>query len=437
LTQICRSVVELIEAKQNAILIVQLPPRHGKSQFISRSLPAWYCGRYPDNRVILASYSDSLARMFSRHSRDLLDEYAWAFGIKGIRHDVSSVSDWQIDGHDGGMVSAGVGGGLTGKGAHLLIIDDPLKNAEEAISDKIRDKQWEWFTSTAWTRLEPGGVCIVVQTRWHEDDLAGRILKNAHSLKCPVYLLSLPALAEGGDLLGREPGEPLWPQRYDRQTLLQREAVLGAYWWGALFQQRPGQYGKNEWPAEYFLDIWCDSMPTQFDLSGIYIDPSKGKNAKKGDYSAIVFGGVHNGTLYVDASLARRPVSQIVVDAIALRQQYLPQCFGMEANGFQELLAPEFTRYVDENQFEAFDVSLDVNTVAKELRIARIGPYLKRDKIKFLRSSCGMLVKQLKDFPNGDHDDGPDALEGLIRLLLHRGAIDSQIDNLQTEVLKV
>lgn len=196
------------------ILIIEAPPRHGKSEFISRYLPAWYVARYPERRVILASYAAEFARSWGRKARALVEEFGpeW-FGVEVSKEQHAAV-DWELADHGGGMVTAGVGGPLTGRGAHLMIIDDPVKNDEEALSERTREHHWDWWQATASTRLEPGGVAIVMATRWHKDDLTGRLLRAASDGEGePVTRVCLPAIATDGDYLGRQPGEPLWPER--------------------------------------------------------------------------------------------------------------------------------------------------------------------------------------------------------------------------------
>ncbi len=146
------------------------------------------------------------------------------------------------------MDAAGAYGPITGKGADVLVIDDPVKNAEEAYSPVQREKLWEWYQSTAFTRLEPNGAIILVMTRWHEDDLAGRLLKLEPGL---WEIVSLPALAEADDLLHRAEGEALWPERFPVEQLLEKKKSVGSYWWSAMYQQRPvpieGGFFKNDW----------------------------------------------------------------------------------------------------------------------------------------------------------------------------------------------
>lgn len=220
--------------------IVQMPPRHGKSMTTSRYTPAWFLGLHPRKRVILASYEAGIAAEFGRQARDLLEDVGEPmFGVR-VRQDTRSVSNWQVSG-GGGMQAAGIRGAITGKGADLLVIDDPVKNAEEALSPVLRERNWEWWQTTARTRLHPGAFVLVVLTRWHEDDLAGRLLKAAREDPDADqwHELVLPAIAEADDPLGREPGEALWAARYDAEYLERTRRSAGAYWFGALYQQRP------------------------------------------------------------------------------------------------------------------------------------------------------------------------------------------------------
>lgn len=233
-----------------------MPPRHGKSEFTSKYFPAWYLGTFPDRRIILASYGAQFAAQWGRKVRDILEEHGEKyFGIT-LRRGNRTASEWQIHGHEGGMQTCGVGGPLTGKGADLLIIDDPVKNAEEANSEVYREKTWEWYTSTAYTRLEPSGAVIVIQTRWHEADLAGRIIEQAKTSGERWEVLNLPAIAGDGDQLGRPPGAPLWPERYDLDALAIRRKVLGSYQFAALYGQSPvpdeGERFKRSW-FRYFI----------------------------------------------------------------------------------------------------------------------------------------------------------------------------------------
>jgi predicted phage terminase large subunit-like protein len=234
------------------ILLIEVPPRHGKSTEISEHAPAWFIGTFPERHVILCSYEADFASSWGLKARSILEEHGP--DLYGVRVDPRSRSAkrWGLDGHRGGMVTAGVGGPITGKGAHLLIIDDPIKNAEQAMSEVIREKHWEWWLSTARTRLEPGAVVIVLLTRWHEDDIAGRMLKSSEDGGDPVREIRLPALASEDDPLGRRPGEALWPARYSTEWLEHTRKVLGGYWFSAMYQGRPTPDEGGIFARKYF-----------------------------------------------------------------------------------------------------------------------------------------------------------------------------------------
>ena len=216
-----------------------MPPRHGKSTLISEYLPAWFLGSFPERRVILASYEADFAASWGSKTRSLFEEHGRSLYRVAVDERSRAASRWDLAQRPGGMVTAGVGGPITGRGAHLLVIDDPIKNAEQSLSPTIREKQWEWWLSTARTRLEPGAVVVVVMTRWHEADLGGKLLQASSEGGDPVREIRLPALAERGDPLEREVGEALWPERYSREYLEHTKRVVGPYWFSAMYQGRP------------------------------------------------------------------------------------------------------------------------------------------------------------------------------------------------------
>lgn len=255
-------------------LFVTLPPRHGKSYLISEHTPPWYLTRFPDRRIILSSYAADFAADWGRKGKKHIQTHQ-EFGIK-TDPESQAKAHWDLDApHRGGMDTAGAGGPITGKGAHLLVIDDPIKNDEEAFSEQDRQGKWDWLLSTAQSRLEPSrrdhtfpdgskarvrseGKIILVHTRWHEDDLGGRCLKHQSGL---WYHVDLPALAIEGveDPLGREPGEALCPARYPRHALEAiRDSHDTGYWFGALYQQRPSSEGSGTFARQHFR-YWTPS----------------------------------------------------------------------------------------------------------------------------------------------------------------------------------
>lgn len=213
-------------------LVVSTPPRHGKTETLLHAI-AWLLLRQPELTIAYVSYAVEFARSKSRRARLI----ALSAGVP-LADDAARLEEWRtIAG--GGVLATGVGGPLTGHGVNLLLVDDPVKNRLEAESPTWRERTWEWFNDVAFTRLEPGASAIVVMTRWHEDDLAGRLLKQSAQRWVE---LRLPALAEEGDP-HRQPGEPLWPDRWPAEKLLEIRAQIGEYSWASLYQGRPRPRG--------------------------------------------------------------------------------------------------------------------------------------------------------------------------------------------------
>ena len=232
-------------------LAVFMPPRHGKSQLCSRYFPAWFLGTFPDQRVIQAGYGSAFASTWGRHARNTINA-ANSMGIfnSSVDPSKSSANEWDILDREGGMYAVGVGGGITGRGADLLTLDDVVKSREEAESPTYREKTLDWYTDDAYTRLHPGGRILLVATRWHHQDLPGTIIERDKG-RDKWEVLCFPAIAEEADILGREPGEALWPERYPLAALDDISAELGSYGFAALYQQRPapreGGMFKREW----------------------------------------------------------------------------------------------------------------------------------------------------------------------------------------------
>ncbi len=405
--------------RTESILVIEAPPRHGKSELCCKYLPAWYLGTFPERRVMLAMHSQALAHDYGRKARDVMEQHGnRCFGVR-VRTDSKAADNWNLEGHDGGMITAGVGTGIGGRGADLLIIDDPVSGAEAAMSERQREKNWDWWQSEALARVEPGGVVIVIGTRWHEDDLSGRLIRNAGvGDGIAVRRLHLKAIASDGDVLGRQAGEALWPHRFPISKLEELKQDKSSYWWNALYQQAPSRHEGAEWPEEYFDEhLWSGHWPDAFDLKAMAIDPSKGR--QRGDFSAIVTCGLSGGLLWVDASLERRPVEKIVSDAIDMALPFQPHVINVEGNQFQDVaMGNEFTKQCMERRIAPMPLWTPENRDNKEERISRLGPHLSRKLLRFRDTAgCRRLVQQLKEFPLSDHDDGPDALEMVIRTL--------------------
>lgn len=275
-------------------LMVFEPPRHGKSEMVTIHYPAYRLEREPGLRVIIGSYNETLAAKFSRRVRRLVS------GRLGVNRERSAVVDWETTG-GGGLRAVGVGGGITGHGGQLILIDDPVKNREEADSAAYRERVWDWYRDDLYTRLEPGGAIILIMTRWHEDDLAGRILASPDGPNWTV--VSLPAIAEEGDALGRAPGEALCPERYDLAALEDIRTVLREHSFAALYQQRPmpaegGMFKASWFPRLREADLRADDG--QWAAHGPLIRYwDRAASDGKGDYTVGLLMGRFDGRYVV------------------------------------------------------------------------------------------------------------------------------------------
>ena len=231
LTNKLQQFVEDVKEGKSPRMYICLPPRHSKSETTTKKLPAWVVGNNPEFELIIAAYNADLASDFGKIARDTYKKHnknGTSIFKEELDKDKSAASSWGVNLHRGGVTSTGVGGSATGKGAHIAIIDDPFKNRDEANSKLQREKVWSWYQSTIRTRLAPGGGLIIIQTRWHDDDLVGKIIKEMEQGTGELFEgIVLPAIAEEDDLLGREVGEALWPERYDIDELNSIKKAIG------------------------------------------------------------------------------------------------------------------------------------------------------------------------------------------------------------------
>lgn len=238
-----------LKRREIRFLAVSMPPRHGKSLLIDVWFPIWWLTDDPRSRIILAGYGETFARLWGAQVRDKLIEFSDDTNVS-ISKDQTAADDWATT-LGGGMVSVGVGGSLVGRGADLLIIDDPIKNDAEANSLTYRERMWNWWQASAFTRLQPNGVVVIVCTRWHEDDLIGRLEREDTHDRWTI--LRLPAIAENDDALGRAAGAPLWPDQFpDDPDYEIRRSSMSPYWWAAQFQQRPTPEGGGLIQRDWF-----------------------------------------------------------------------------------------------------------------------------------------------------------------------------------------
>ncbi|MFF1298154.1 MULTISPECIES: terminase large subunit domain-containing protein [unclassified Streptomyces] len=294
-------------------VLITMPPRHGKSRRAARWAPLWYLSRHPDHRVMIASYSADLADDHGRWIRDAIVSYGPQIGLAlhagskaANRFDLADPETGER--LEGGLVTAGVGGGLTGKGAHLAIVDDPIKDAADAESPTMRRRLWDWWTSVLNTRIEPGGSIIVIQTRWHEQDLAGKILEgeDASDWTC----IDLPAICDSeDDPLGRKVGEALWPVRYGRKALAKIRKAVGERVWWSLFQQKPRPLEGGVWKWPWITEHRISPMAFRgVDLTRtiVSVDHAGGDQDANDEVGLCAAGRDTNSELYVLADRSGR-----------------------------------------------------------------------------------------------------------------------------------
>jgi len=414
-------------------IIIEMPPRHGKSEGTSRRLPPFLLGTVPGSRIVLASHTADLAEEMSRDVRQVVDSDRYRDVFPSVRlhvgkRDRDRADLFDVTG-DGSFKAVGVGGGLSGRGFTHGIIDDYVKDRQQANSPTQREAVWRWYTSVFHTRQAKNAAILITATRWHEDDLIGRLKKKVDAGESePFDVLTLPALATDKPHPDdwRKPGEALWPWFRDAAAWEQRR-LLEPRDFHALDQQDPRAEGGTEWDSSLFPpSIWFDEWPKDLLLLVFGLDPSKGKSAKHGDYSAIVaLGRTRDGTLWVEADLARRTTTRILHESMEFVERIAGETgkpadgFGVESDQFQELLADQLAEQQAKKWFAQIVYKMLTGGVPKDVRIRRLTPDLVARKLRF-RANPGtrLLVRQMQEFPVGDHDDGPDGLEYARRLAM-------------------
>lgn len=342
-----------------------------------------------------------------------------------------------------------------------LIICDDLESDEHARSPAARQRSRDWFNSSLLKAGTPDTNVVNLATALHRDALAMRLAQTpgwkSRTFRAVLHWpAAMPLWHEWETIytaVDRDDAETaarafydehldlmnagarvLWPELEDLYTLMCMRAEGGRTAFEREKQNSPIDPEQCEWPEDYFgQSIWFDRWPARLAIKTLAVDPSKGADSRRSDYSAIVMLGVdRRGVLYAEADLARRPVSQIVADAVAVYRQFQPHAFGVETNQYQELLGAEFEAEFRRQGLLAPRPQLIDNRVNKLVRIRRLGPYLAAGRLKFKSGSPGTLrlADQLRDFPAGDHDDGPDALEMSVRLAEQYAAGNAYADGL-------
>ncbi len=409
----------LIAAKLEAVargeikrLMILMPPRHGKSELASRRFPAWYIGNTPGKQIIAASYNSDLANDFGREVRNIVGSPEFrALFQTSLAVDSHAANRWHTE--KGGMyVAAGVGTAITGRGADVLLIDDPFKDREEADSELRRERVWDWYTSTAYTRLMPGGAVVVINTRWHDDDLSGRLLAEQDNGGDKWEVLSLKAI--------NDESEALWPAWYPLDRLEQIRAVLPARDWNALYQQNPipdeGDFFKADWFGEY------DVPPKDIRKYGAsdYAVTDKG-----GDFTEHGVAGVdQNGNIYILDWWRKQATSDVWIDAkVDLMLKHEPACWFGEAGPIRRAVEPFLMRRMTDRKAYC-RIEWLASIADKPTRARTIQGMASMGKVFLPKNAVwkGDLLSQLLRFPAGKLDDGVDVLSLFGRGLQHIAA---------------
>lgn len=425
-------------------LLIEAPPRHSKSVHVSQLFPAHVVGDNPDNSVIVSSYSGDLATDHGRETRNLIqsDRYQRIFKTrlapdsqakgkwntqKFVKPEGAETGDWADA--KGAYNAAGVGGSITGKGADFFIVDDSLKDRKEAESQVVRNALWAWFRSVARTRLSPLGAMVVMGTRWHQDDLAGRIMENEECVDYFDFLkngmgtakwvrLRLMAVAEEDQLPYRKEGEALWPTRYSLEELEDIKSSLGPYEWEALYQQRPisseTQEFKSAW-YKYRTHTEVALLKRKHRLLTVDTAASKSDGA---DFTGLCDNLIDTDNRWnLKAWKLKIAPDQLIELLFSLHLANKYDQIGIEEGMYTLVLKPFLDKAQRERCIFLPIVPLKHNSTQKEVRIRGLIPPYAADTIYHIEGECTELEFELAAFPRGKHDDVADATAYQVQLV--------------------
>ena len=402
-------------------LMMMLPPGAAKSTYASVLFSEYFLGRNPQLSLIAGSHTAELAERFGRRVRNAFsDPVHHMLFNNGVAGDNSSAGRWETD-RGGEYFAAGVGGSITGRRADLVVIDDPVRSREDADSERVREKTWEWYTNDLLTRLKPGGRIVICATRWHEADLLGMILERERE-EWEVIKISMEAMA--GDPLGREEGEPLWPEWFTEE--MRNVAKRDARGWISLYQQEPrpkeGAEFKRIWINRYNDAPRKMNKIIVVDPAG---DPSKapGSKRKRSDRTVFwVLGLAADGNVYlVDGCIDRLNLTQRIDKLFELHQKHKPMQVRYERYGLMADI--EAAKMVMEQRQYRFQITEVGGAIEKNARIRRLIPWFEGGRIWFPMEMVRTLVDgslselttelievEYSTFPVGRYDDGMDCL---------------------------
>jgi predicted phage terminase large subunit-like protein len=379
-------------------LIIQMPPRHGKSETTTIRYPVYRLTDNPHLRVIIGAYNSTLATKFARKARTI----ALDSGL-GLSEERAAADDWETT-EGGGVRAVGVGTGVTGHGGDLIVVDDPVKSREEAESLTYRERVWAWFTDDLWTRREPGAAVVVIMTRWHEDDLAGRLLEHEGSVEegGQWTVLDLPAISPSG--------EALWPEWYDLKALERIKNTIGPREWSALYMQRPQ-------PDEggFFQRAWFQTWTAKPKHLRIYGTSDYAVTDGGGDYTVHRIWGIDEKfNIYrLDGWRGQSTADVWIEEKINLIAKWKPAAWFGEAGVIQKAVAPMLTRRMRERKvFCRMEWIPSIND-----KPTRARGFQARASMGTVFFEPGADITEFLHFPAGKHDDEVD-VAGLIGRVL-------------------
>lgn len=405
-------------------IIIEMPPRHGKTELATINFPAWILGHHPDWPIITASYSSELAVKFGFKTRDIMlnPVYGEIFKTK-IRDDSKAKGNW-ITPEGGGYLSAGVGGSITGSGFRVGIIDDPFKNREQAESSVYRDSIWDWFTSTFMTRQDGVSLIIVINTRWHLDDLVARIENReseARKLNKPYYdkweYITYKAIAEEKDE-HRDIGDPLWPERFTLSMLLEAKE-RSFYDFAALYQQTPIPAGHQEFKKEWIKVATPEMLRGKTLTYYTTIDPAIGEGQESDNSGVLTVGKERSGPNWYRIEETAGHLNPLqLIDAIFYHQKKYRSSVWLETIAYQKSLM----YFIEEEkrkreQYFIMNELKNNRTQAKTARIRGLVP-LYASGVIYHGEADQEYEKELLEFPYGKHDDRLDCMASMLEAML-------------------
>jgi predicted phage terminase large subunit-like protein len=432
--------LEAVEAGFITRLIINMPPRHGKSETASKTFPAWYLGRNPDKRVLLTAYSDSLAKEYGKAVRGYISDPFSPYGDVKPQGKSEAGDFMALDGWRGELRAAGVDGQVTGRGGHLVMIDDPHKDQAEADSPTMREKVYNWYKGTLYSRLENEftdpetgrrrrAAIVLIVTRWHEDDLAGRLLKEAEENPAADQwdVLSLSAIAEeptttyngrpvGPDPLGREPGDALWEDKYGRDDLELIRVNTPSRFWSAQYQQRPSKAGGQTFSDLWFNNRYRPEVIAPY-LEMIQVVDSAFKTGVENDFSVIATWG-RTRTHYDLLDIWRRKVKYPEL-ITALKDNYERwRYYGLRAMYIEDKASGQ-------SAIQSLQAESDLNVIPwdkegnKIMAAESITPYFAANRVRIpsVAEWVAEWIKEHIQFPTGAHDDQVDTTSMALAIL--------------------